>query len=114
MLLSHVLSLEGRKRRERRVINIPSGSGTGDFEGLIRIEVGQEDSYLCRWMPHKTLSTTGKTERAEKQRTKKKSRQTLSTFCLDFGWIQGDGIEGLQRAGWIEATQRAKNARKGA
>ena len=69
---------------------------------------------MSAFMPHKTLSTTGKTERAEKQRTKKKSRQTLSTFCLDFGWIQGDGIEGLQRAGWIEATQRAKNARKGA
>ena len=69
---------------------------------------------LLKRMPHKTLSTTGKTERAEKQRTEKKSRQTLSTFCLDFGWIQGDGIEGLQRAGWIEATQRAKNARKGA
>ena len=65
-------------------------------------------------MPHKSLSTTGKTERAEKQRTEKKSRQTLSTFCLDFGWIQGGGIEGLQRAGWIEASQRAKNARKGA
>ena len=65
-------------------------------------------------MPHKSLSTKGKTERTEKQRTEKKSRQTLSTFCLDFGWIQGDGIEGLQRADWIEATQRAKNARKGA
>ena len=67
-----------------------------------------------QYMPHKTLSTTGKTERAEKQRTEKKGRQTFSTFCLDFGWIQGDGIGGLQRAGWIEATQRAKNARKGA
>ena len=65
-------------------------------------------------MPHKTLSTTGKTERAEKQGTEKKRRQTLSTFCLDFGWIRGDGIEGLQRAGWIETSQRAKNARKGA
>ena len=42
-------SLEGRKRRGRRVINISSGSGTGDFEGMLRIEVGQEDSYLCRW-----------------------------------------------------------------
>ena len=70
--------------------------------------------YGSEYMPHKTLSTTGKTERAEKQRTEKKSRQTLSTFCLDFGWIQGDGIEGLQRAGWIEISQRAKNARKGA
>ena len=46
-------------------------------------------------MPHKSLSTTGKTERAEKQRTEKKSRQTLSTFCLDFGWIRGDGIGGI-------------------
>ena len=26
-------------------IKISSGSGTGDFEGLLRIEVGQEDSY---------------------------------------------------------------------
>ena len=42
MLLSHVLSLEGRKRRGRRGINISSGSETGDFEGLIWIEVGQE------------------------------------------------------------------------
>ena len=65
-------------------------------------------------MPHKTLSTTGKMERAEKQGTEKKGRQTLSTFCLDFGWIRGDGIGGLQRAGWIEVSQRAKNARKGA
>ena len=65
-------------------------------------------------MPHKSLSTTGKTENIDRQRTEKKSRQTLSTFCLDFSWIRGDGIEGLQRAGWIEATQRAKNARKGA
>ena len=65
-------------------------------------------------MPHKTLSTTGKTERAEKQGAEKKGRQTFSTFCLDFGWIRGDGIESLQRAGWIEASQRAKNARKGA
>ena len=30
-------------------IKIPSGSGIGDFEGLLRIEVGQEDSCLCRW-----------------------------------------------------------------
>ena len=30
-------------------IKISSGSGTGDFEGMLRIEVGQEDSYLCRW-----------------------------------------------------------------
>ena len=67
-----------------------------------------------QYMPHKTLSTTGKTERAEKQRTEKKGRQTFSTFCLDFGWIRGDEIEGLQRAGWIETSQRAKNARKGA
>ena len=50
MLSFHVLSLEGRKRRERRVINISSGSGTGDFEGMLRIEVGQEDSPLCRWI----------------------------------------------------------------
>ena len=42
MLLSHVLSLEGRERRGRRGIKISSGSETGDFEGLIRIEVGQE------------------------------------------------------------------------
>ena len=49
MLLFHVLSsLEGRKKRERRGINISSGSGAGDFEGLLRIEVGQEDSCLCR------------------------------------------------------------------
>ena len=33
---------EGRKRRGRRGINISSGSGTGDFEGMLRIEVGQE------------------------------------------------------------------------
>lgn len=65
-------------------------------------------------MPHKTLSTTGKTENTDRQGCEKKGRQTLSTFCLDFGWIRGDGIEGLQRAGWIEASQRAKNARKGA
>ena len=65
-------------------------------------------------MPHKTLSTTGKTENTDRQGCEKKRRQTLSTFCLDFGWIQGDGIEGLQRAGWIETSQRAKNARKGA
>ena len=38
-----------RKRRGRREIKISSGSRTGDFERLIRIEVGQEDSYLCRW-----------------------------------------------------------------
>ena len=44
MLLSHVLSLEGRKRRGRRGIKIPSGSGTGDFEGMLRIEVAQGDS----------------------------------------------------------------------
>ena len=31
-------------------IKISSGSGAGDFEGMLRIEVGQEDSYLCRWM----------------------------------------------------------------
>lgn len=67
-----------------------------------------------RGMPHKTLSTTGKTENTDRQGCEKKGRQTLSTFCLDFGWIRGDGIEGLQRAGWIEASQRAKNARKGA
>ena len=66
------------------------------------------------FMPHKTLSITGKTERAEKQRTEKKGRQTFSTFCLDFSWIREDGIGGLQRAGWIETSQRAKNARKGA
>ena len=81
---------------------------------MLRIEVGQEDSYLCRWMPHKTLSTTGKTENTERQGCEKKRRQTFSTFCLDFGWIRGDGIGGLQRAGWIETSQRAKNARKGA
>jgi len=114
LLSFHVLSLEGRKRRERRVINISSGSGTGDFEGMLRIEVGQEDSCLCRWMPHKTLSTTGKTENTERQGCEKKRRQTFSIFCLDFGWIRGDGIGGLQRAGWIETSQRAKNARKGA
>ena len=49
MLLSLYASLEGRKRRGQRGINISSGSGAGDFEGLIRIEVDQEDSYLCRW-----------------------------------------------------------------
>ena len=65
-------------------------------------------------MPHKSLSTTGKTENTDRQGCEKKGRQTFSTFCLDFGWIQGDGIEGLQGAGWIEASQRAKNARKGA
>ena len=81
---------------------------------VIRSERGLDRFRRKISMPHKTLSTTGKTERAEKQRTEKKSRQTLSTFCLDFGWIRGDGIEGLQRAGWIEASQRAKNARKGA
>ena len=84
------------------------------FEGLLRIEVDQEDGYLCRWMPHKTLSTTGETENTERQGCEKKRRQTFSTFCLDFGWIRGDGIEGLQRADWIEASQRAKNAQKGA
>ncbi|ETK11949.1 hypothetical protein T235_12670 [Tannerella sp. oral taxon BU063 isolate Cell 8/11] len=26
-------------------IKISSGSGIGDFEGMLRIEVGQEDSY---------------------------------------------------------------------
>ena len=67
-----------------------------------------------KYMPHKTLSTTGKTENTDRQGCEKKGRQTLSTFCLDFGWIRGDGIEGLQRADWIEASQRAKNARKGA
>ena len=30
-------------------IKISSGSGAGDFEGLLRIEVDQEDSNLCRW-----------------------------------------------------------------
>ena len=114
MPLSHVLPLREEREEGKGESISPLGAEQGTLRELIRIEVGQEDSYLCRWMPHKTLSTTGKTERAEKQRTKKKSRQTLSTFCLDFGWIQGDGIEGLQRAGWIEATQRAKNARKGA
>ena len=66
------------------------------------------------FMPHKTLSTKGKTENTDRQGCEKKGRQTFSTFCLDFGWIRGDGIGGLQRAGWIEASQRAKNARKGA
>ena len=42
-------SLGGRKRRGRREIKISSGSETGDFEGMLRIEVDQEDSYLCRW-----------------------------------------------------------------
>ncbi|ETK08267.1 hypothetical protein T231_13610 [Tannerella sp. oral taxon BU063 isolate Cell 6/7/9] len=70
-------------------INISSRSGTGDFEGLLRIEVDQEDGYLCRWMPHKTLSTTGETENTERQGCEKKRRQTFSTFCLDFGWIRG-------------------------
>ena len=65
-------------------------------------------------MPHKTLSTTGKTENTDRQGCEKKGRQTFSTFCLDFGWIRGDGIGGLQRAGRIETSQRAKNARKGA
>lgn len=114
MLLSHELSLEGRKKEDEGGIKISSGSGAGDFEGMLRIEVGQEDSYLCRWMPHKTLSTTGKTENTERQGCEKKRRQTFSTFCLDFGWIRGDEIEGLQRAGWIETSQRAENARKGA
>ena len=40
LLLSPCAFLEGRKRRGRRVINISSGSGTGDFEGMHRIEVG--------------------------------------------------------------------------
>ena len=48
MLLSHVL-LSKEERGGRRGIKISSGSGAGDFEGLIRIEVGQEDSCLCRW-----------------------------------------------------------------
>ena len=56
----------------------------------------------------------GKTKNADRQGCEKKRRQTFSTFCLDFSWIREDGIGGLQRAGWIETSQRAKNARKGA
>ena len=33
-----------RERGPKGGINISSGSGTGGFEGLLRIEVGQEDS----------------------------------------------------------------------
>jgi len=36
-----VLSLGGRERREQRGgINISSESGTGDFGGMLRMEVG--------------------------------------------------------------------------
>ena len=46
MLLSHVLPLKEEREEGEGGIKISSGSGTGDFEGLLRIEVGQEDSYL--------------------------------------------------------------------
>ena len=65
-------------------------------------------------MPHKSLSTKGETKSTDKQGYEKTRRQTFSTFCLDFGWIRGDGIGGLRRAGWIGTSQGAKNARKGA
>ena len=42
--------LKEEKEEGKRGIKISSGSGAGDFEGLLRIEVDQEDSYLCRWM----------------------------------------------------------------
>ena len=38
--------LEEEREEGEGGIKISSGSGTGDFEGLLRIEVGQEDSYL--------------------------------------------------------------------
>ena len=83
MLLSHLLPLKEEREEGEGGIKISSGSEIGDFEGMLRIEVGQEDSYLCRWMPHKTLSTTGKTENTDRQGCEKKGRQTFSTFCLD-------------------------------
>ena len=40
-----------RERGPKGGIKISSGSETGDFEGMLRIEVGQEeDSCLCRWI----------------------------------------------------------------
>ena len=104
-------------KEEREEGKGESISPLGAEQGTLR------DCFGLRWTkkiaasvggPHKTLSTTGKTENTERQGREKKRRQTFSTFCLDFSWIREDGIGGLQRAGWIETSQRAKNARKGA
>jgi len=41
-----VLLLREEREEDEGEINISSGSGTGDFEGLIRIEVGQEKTAI--------------------------------------------------------------------
>ena len=40
MLLSHVFPLREEREEDEGGINISSGSGAEDFEGLLRIEVG--------------------------------------------------------------------------
>ena len=40
--------LKEEREEDEGGIKISSGNGTGDFEGLIRIEVGQEDNCLYR------------------------------------------------------------------
>ena len=50
MLLFPVLSPLKEEREEGKGESIsPLGAEQGDFEGMLWIEVDQEDSYLCRW-----------------------------------------------------------------
>ena len=82
-------------KRERGLkgggIKISSGSETGDFEGLLRIEVDQEDSSLCRWRRDVLRYASCVS------RPRLPPSQTPSTGGMLLPWALSDGRLGMNR-----------------